>query len=462
MNYFFPKYIKEFRRENVVAVFNSLRMRPVFLTASLFDQIKNEGKKSVSSKSEIWRQNIGVFELLIKNKILIHDEDNEELPLLRAKESIGKPYPHVLYLILTDNCNMMCKYCFLRESRPENYPETSMSFKTAEKALFLFSTGLSKQPKLFGDEKNIIFYGGEPLINFPVLKDTVKIIEKLQKTNGLPQNTKKSIITNGTLITKEIASFFRDKEINVGISLDGDRLITNKNRKYKSENKDAYDDILDGLNKCKEAKVDVGLSVTITPASLKNKKNIIDTIINLGIKSLGFNIYMGKKENVSPAFFDDCALFLTEAFSIFRNEGIYEDRLMRKTEAFVNGDLYLYDCAAAGGNQLVIAPNGDIGICHGFLSSREFFFGNVHSYKGDIEKEPIYLEWANRSPVTMPECHSCYALSNCGGGCPFNAYINTGSIWGLDERFCTHAKHTLEWLIWDVYEQMEKTTEPGV
>jgi len=55
----------------------------------------------------------------------------------------------------------------------------------------------------------------------------------------------------------------------------------------------------------------------------------------------------------------------------------------------------------------------------------------------------------------MPECQGCFALGICGGGCPYQSELETGSIWGLDKRFCIHAKMTLEWLVWDLYKQTQ-------
>jgi len=73
------------------------------------------------------------------------------------------------------------------------------------------------------------------------------------------------------------------------------------------------------------------------------------------------------------------------------------------------------------------------------------------------QKSKTYIEWNKRTPLNMPECQDCVALGICGGGCPMNAYSNNHSIWALDERFCVHAKMTLEWLIWELYTNIRKT-----
>jgi uncharacterized protein len=126
---------------------------------------------------------------------------------------------------------------------------------------------------------------------------------------------------------------------------------------------------------------------------------------------------------------------------------------MRKANAFIERNVWPFDCGAAGGNQIVIAPNGDVGICHGFIADRKHFPTNVFNSNFNMSEDATYREWSMRSPLNMPQCMDCPALGICGGGCPFQAEIEKGSIWQLDERFCVHAKMTLEWLIWELLKQ---------
>lgn len=106
------------------------------------------------------------------------------------------------------------------------------------------------------------------------------------------------------------------------------------------------------------------------------------------------------------------------------------------------------------GGQIVIAPDGHVGICHGYLGSRKYFVTNVNNMKFDPQSDPVFMEWSRRSPLNMDICRDCPALGICGGGCPLNADYEKGSIWEIDKRFCVHCKATIEWLIWDLYKQM--------
>ena len=141
---------------------------------------------------------------------------------------------------------------------------------------------------------------------------------------------------------------------------------------------------------------------------------------------------------------------LVDCFIIARENGVYEDRFMRKVRAFVNGDFYFSDCGGCG-MQIVVAPNGQIGPCHGFCGTREFFVDPKENF--DPRKHPFWIEWRSRSPINIEECLDCIALANCGGGCPHNSAVKEGSIWAIDRVFCEHSKAAVNFLIRDLFKQ---------
>jgi uncharacterized protein len=82
---------------------------------------------------------------------------------------------------------------------------------------------------------------------------------------------------------------------------------------------------------------------------------------------------------------------------------------------------------------------------------KNFFFDGV-STDFSFHNNPTIQEWGARSPFNMPQCHDCPAVAVCGGGCAYGAKLRNGSIWSVDDRFCTHVLTTLEWMVWDLYE----------
>jgi uncharacterized protein len=315
----------------------------------------------------------------------------------------------------------------------------------------------------FDEEKTIVIYGGEPLMNFETVRYLLELIGQYKASKKLPLKTLVIINTNGTLITKDIADILAASGVSVSISLDGATARANACRKFV-DGKPAFDSVLRGLNIAQEAGCACSLSTTMTEETIKDERQIVEMAERLHIQSMGLNTLMTDDYfRVSDDYYEKSADFLIRAFMLLREKGIYEDRIMRKLKTFVDAQRYsesspyLYDCGAAGGNQVIIAPNGQVGLCQGYLNNREYFPTTVFCEDFIPEEDAVYLEWNRRTPITMTQCLHCEALGICGGGCPMNAktWGSNHSIWDLDESFCVHAKKTLEWMIWDLYSKID-------
>jgi uncharacterized protein len=142
---------------------------------------------------------------------------------------------------------------------------------------------------------------------------------------------------------------------------------------------------------------------------------------------------------------------LLKFFDTHRNTDVVESRILRKVEAFIKHEPHINDCGACG-NQIVVAPDGQVGICQDGLGEEKFFIGEIYNFS--FSANPQIQEWAIRSPFNMDVCLDCHALGICGGGCPYGASLRHETIWDMDDRFCVHSKTSLEWLVWDLYSQM--------
>lgn len=141
---------------------------------------------------------------------------------------------------------------------------------------------------------------------------------------------------------------------------------------------------------------------------------------------------------------------MIECFDYLRKNGVYEERMMRRVKAFVEEGAYLRECGALG-NQIVIFPQGEIGICHAFINDENFIFGNIYDSKFNLEQIPNFDKWKIRFPFGTKECYKCSAIGICGGGCPYEAYVSQGDALGQDKRSCKANLKILEWMIWDAY-----------
>lgn len=424
------------------AYYNSLFLKPVWLSAS-----------------EHWRFEEGnvddkLMNTLIANKIIVADSNDDAQLLVEAKEQLFLPYPTIMYLILSEKCNLACKYCFLGNSARDivRHQMPKMTRHTAEKALQYFIYQLNLKPEWSTQHKEIIFYGGEPLLNFEVMKYVIERCRELQSEGLLDRRLNYSVITNGVLLTPEVTDFLKEHDVTVSISIDGVDRQSNSSRIDK-RGEPIFDRLIQKLSMVREKNFKVGLSITLTEETIASVDKIIALADEYGINDISFNIlYSAPNYSVKEDYYRRAANFIIEFYKKARQLGIYEDRIMRKINAFVEGRLYLSDCAATSGSQIVVLPDGRIGLCQGCVKSKDYFFTDIDD-RTPLETNEVMLEWSRLSPINKAECLTCEALGICGGGCPINARKNSsdGAINAVDKNFCVHARSTLRFMIEDLH-----------
>lgn len=442
-----------------VALYHSLRMKPVFLSkaayadlqawlaspfcSSIDDTPTDELKKTVRE--------------LAKYKILTQAEDEDAKVLNYVRSKIPTPSIGLCYLILSEQCNLACKYCFLGNNDQEkraNFLLENMSEETSDRAIDFFIRQIEQSN--FDYEHNnpiLIFYGGEPLVNYSVLEHVAVRINELRKTKKCIKNLEMSIITNGLLLNEERIRRLNELQVGIAISIDGFTEEANKLRVDVS-GRPVFSRVLHTLDLCKKIGVKVSLSVTLSEETIKNTTDILTLIDTYGITGFGFNIIMSSNTfRLDDSYYEDATKFIIDEFVELRKRGIYEDRIMRKLKSFSNAQVYFSDCAATSGSQIVVSPNGQVGICHGCLYDKKYFVSDVYDDDFLASKNSTFIEWSRLTPINKDECMNCPALGICGGGCPLNAMHSRqgNTIHSVDEHFCVHAKKTLDFLIHDLF-----------
>lgn len=447
-----------FKRDDTICLYHSLGISPIFLGAG-FAPVVNRLKWEPISIEKFLALAPGKIEakkqlltsLMDKKFIVPVDYDETvELKSLRKKYT-GEPRVSLAYILLNDNCNLNCRYCFVRNQFPAGYQTTMMSAETAEQAI-AFS---ARQFKLSGTaEATIIFYGGEPLLNINSLYAAAREIKKLQNSGELPGKTLLSVITNGTLVTAEFAVFCRDNEISVTVSYDGPANLSGAER-FSEENGNLDAKIIEGIKILRGHRVKTGVSCTITDANIKHFDDIISWFADeLKITGIGINpVRQIPPFRIGDDYAEKISDALIRGYEYLTSRGIYEDRMGRKVRAFSEGTVYPFDCAGCG-EQIVIAPDGGVGVCAGYLGSKKYFVTNIFDSSFDHRVDPAFILWSKRSPLQMAECVGCPAIAICGGGCPYSAEINFGRLNAQDRMFCIHALKTLEYLIWKLFSRL--------
>lgn len=429
--------------ENIYALFNNLLMDVFFVDTE-------EYKKIISLTSN------NVVELC-KAGIYVDDEGQDEkaLQLLRNEYSMLNRKVEILYFIVTTGCNLRCKYCFEENSQFNNHYEKNMSVKTALIAAQKYLDYLENEHI---DSPQVIFYGGEPLVNWLVVKEVVKFMAS--KNSKIKFN----IVTNGTLINKEIASFIAQYDIEVGISLDGPKTINDTNRVFRIPEKSVYDSVMEKIKLLQDNQVRYGLSITISEHLLERKEEVIEWIKNANLSSVFYNLYhYGEKTDKWEKLYNNMSDYLIESYDNVAHLGIADGRINRKIDSLLDQRFKFSDCAAVGANQLTIKPNGDVIICHGYVKTNKYVLGNIKDQSiSKLINHPQSNMWINNAPIYNDKCINCEALYICGGGCSMQSEALFGGIENVDEAFCIHSKKSLIWLLKKLYKaSIEQINEKG-
>ena len=436
------RYVHEFSQTDKVAVYHALKIRVVFVSHEQWQALdRSRSWINIDALLECFDQKD--LKYLQKLGILIKTDraDDQLINQIREKETT-KIDLRILYLILSENCNLACRYCFF-EGQETKFPHP-MTTTTIENGLKWFSTWTGNQ-----SPSSIILYGGDPFKNPKGVKFAVNQVFNMAQNGQLHHDSRTSIVTNGTLVKpRMVAELLPYREfLDVSVSLDGPKSIHDTYR-TNDHSIGSYRKALNGFLCFRDGGFNPAISCTLTPLSLEKIDEILDWIIEIQPGGISFNTMID-----APGMVMDCdysvavAETLIYAFEKLRDVGIYEDRMMRKIRSFIDQQIYTKDCGGCG-RQAVIASNGDIGICHACAHDRLYFRANVNLTPGfDPCSDAEFINWNQRFPINTPECFDCQALGICGGGCAFNAANRHGSIWSIDDQFCPHAKKTLAWMI---------------
>lgn len=429
-----------------IGVFHSLLVRTVFVSKkekAEIDAFLNDG---ITLNGEVKE----TADYLYSNYYIVESEEEDKGLYQQCSDLVYPPAISNAYIVVTENCNFNCKYCFISDIVSANDKNKVMTKEVAKASVELLQRTFERQHHDY--DKTITFYGGEPLLNFEVIEYFMQEVDRMKASTYWPGDVKFAIITNGSLLTKEHIDFLRENNIALSISYDVDKQ-SHSNRSSRS-GQDTFDDVRKNIQMCIDEQMPYSLSITISENTIRNREAVLNEIASLQPLTIAFNMLIPNKHLApSSTYYEDATDFMIECFKQLRTNGLYEDRMMRKVQAFIDNKMYLYDCCASGGNQFAIAPDGSIGICHGYLNNRKYFSANVMDKDFDFRNSPDFAYWEKRSPLFMPECQECECIGICGGGCPYAADYLHGSIYALDDRFCIHAKKVLEWLIIDLYEQ---------
>lgn len=353
-----------------------------------------------------------------------------------------------IHLNVAQVCNLVCGYCYGIDG--EYGLKGKMNEGNALKAIdFLIKNS--------GDEKNlrVVFFGGEPLLNFPMIKTVVDFCDKKEKE--VSKNFNYSIVTNGTKFNTEINDFLNKNNFDVTVSFDGDKETQDVNRPFRG-GKGSYESILPKVKEFLESR---NGNATARATITNHSKDLLFYRDNL--KQIGFkNSFV---EAVTLSDFSKENYNVNDLTSDQRKQLLEYDK--KEIEAFAKAIKSRDDLSDFMGSKYIIylkqllnkkknsqycgvsrsmrgiAVNGDIYPCHRFVGDNDFKLGNVNLKDENKAKEKYDIDFINEHP----QCKSCFAKHYCGGGgCIHNNYVKNGSITELDQEHCIKMHHKIKTL----------------
>jgi uncharacterized protein len=408
-------------------------------------------------KSEGGERALEEVELLVRHGFLIPHgvEPYGPLKARQQERRFFKPQVGLLYLLLSNDCNLRCGYCTIESPgrKPGSFRYSHMTKETARAGIDLLLEVLDPHV----NEPRVIYYGGEPLLNPDTYFDSLAYIrekDKLGLFNGM--SCEAAAVCNGTMITEEIVRKMKEFSASASVSLDGLKRHHDRMRKYR-DGRGSFDDALRGYHLIRKHLGSCGISCTLGPHNYEDIEEIAEFFATrLECRGMGFNIMKGLPPGNDvevPA--DLITRQIIKAYKILRKFGIYEDRIMRKVKSFINEEPWIYDCGGYGG-QIALCADGYIGPCHIAADDHRFCWGHIDegNLKDEILGGQLMKQWCARSPLMMEECFDCIGLGICGGGCADEAYVKSGALCALDKSFCEHCKCLVEWLCEDLAEKL--------
>ena len=345
-----------------------------------------------------------------------------------------------LCLHVAHTCNLNCEYCFASQGKYHG-ERALMSFEVGKRALdFLIENS--------GTRRNleVDFFGGEPLMNWDVVKELVSYARVQEKIHN--KNFRFTLTTNGMLIDDDVIEFSNREMSNVVLSLDGRKDVHDRLR-VDYMGRGSYDTIVPKFQEFVKRRGDKNYYMrgTFTHKNVDFTNDIFH-MADLGFTELSMEPVVCSPEDASALTQDDLPI-LYDQYELLAKEMIKRKKEGRPfTFYHYMLDLKNGPCiykrisgCGSGTEYMAVTPTGDLYPCHQFVGDTKYLLGNI--YDGVTNKE-IQNEFKLCNAYARPECNDCWAKLYCSGGCAANSYHASGKITGIYEYGCELFKKRIE------------------
>lgn len=345
-----------------------------------------------------------------------------------------------LCLHIAHTCNLNCEYCFASQGKYHG-DRALMSFEVGKRAIDFLIENSGSRVNLEVD-----FFGGEPLMNFDVVKQIVAYARSIEKKKN--KNFRFTLTTNGMLVDDDVIEFANKECHNVVLSLDGRKEVHDHLRKTVS-GKGSYDIIVPKFQEFVKKRGNRGYYVRGTYTHNNTDfTNDIFHMADLGFTELSMEPVVCSPEDPYALTYDDLPV-LFEQYEILAKEMLKREKEGRPLTFYhymidLTGGPCIYkriSGCGSGTEYMAVTPWGELYPCHQFVGDPKYSLGNI--YEG-VTNTAIQDEFKLCNAYARPNCKDCWAKLYCSGGCAANAYHATGSITGIYEYGCELFKKRME------------------
>lgn len=345
-----------------------------------------------------------------------------------------------LCLHIAHTCNLNCAYCFASQGKYHG-ERAVMSYETGKQALDFLVANSGTRHNLEVD-----FFGGEPLMNFQVVKDLVAYARSIEQQHN--KHFRFTLTTNGMLIDDNVIDFANRECSNVVLSLDGRKEIHDRFRVDHAGN-GSWERIVPKFQKLVKARggKNYYMRGTFTHAN-PDFLNDIKVMLDLGFRELSMEPVVCAANDPSALTEDDMKIVMEQyeqlAFLMMEREKQGDPFTFYHYMIDLTGGPCIYkriSGCGSGTEYMAVTPWGDLYPCHQFVGEGAFRLGDI--WHG-VQNTAVQEDFASCNVYAREECKSCWARLYCSGGCAANAYHATGSVRGVYEAGCRLFKKRME------------------
>lgn len=406
---------------------------------TLSDQVKEKvfsDLKGKYSSQEIGEALEDIQELINLEQLFTRDIYKDFVMDFKKRKTVVK----ALCLHIAHDCNLACRYCFAEEGEYHGR-RALMSLEVGKKALdFLIANSGSRR------NLEVDFFGGEPLMNWQVVKDLVAYGREQEKIHN--KNFRFTLTTNGVLLDDEVMEFCNKEMGNVVLSIDGRKEVHDFMRPFR-KGAGSYDLIVPKFQKFAESRNQDNYYVrgTFTHYNLDFAADVLH-LADLGFKQISVEPVVAPPTEDYAIREEDLPIIF-EQYDILAKEMIKRHKEGRGFNFFhfmidLTGGPCVYkrlSGCGSGTEYLAVTPWGDFYPCHQFVGNEEFLLGNVDE---GIVRTDLTCDFKKCNVYSKKECSSCFARFYCSGGCAANSYNFTGKINDVYEIGCKMQQKRIE------------------